>query len=289
MEILRHFLRSKFSIEIHPLDWQSESSWGFGSLGILRASKHFSNVSLGILYGENTFALQGKIHYVRAEWEHFPTKQVSVPPESNWSLTFNAQLNAKDFENTRWSILKDMPRDVRFHVSSLDCLDLISQTTPGQERLRKLRVEMSHHLIKLFMEGLVTQILKRLQALQSVELIVNNEDWMSISARRKLVSSRFFDHDFLHLIKNELAHIKTVTTQCHNADDGAYPWVSEQLQKRNRAWTPPLPGINRFWRTTRSMTALHPVVLADFSISTYPTRLKVCGERDSTRQKESSC
>lgn len=205
---------------------------------------------------------------------------------SRSSLTFNAQPLRKNLENSRWSILKDMPQDIRSYASSLDCLDLISQTSPGQERLKRVSVEMSYHIIMLFMEGLVPKILKRLRALQSLELIVKIKDWTWASCYSgptgRSRGDHPFDRDFLLLIKSQLGHVKTIKTKYYNTenaldsadednsdedepDEGRCEWVLEQLQNRNRAWTPQTPGDNRFVRTTCTMTALDPGVLSNIS------------------------
>lgn len=77
VDILRHLL------QLCALDSDSEQSWGFGSLGIPRTSGHFSNVSLGILYGENSLKVHRKVHIVRAEFEpraRSASPSVCIPP-----------------------------------------------------------------------------------------------------------------------------------------------------------------------------------------------------------------
>lgn len=60
MEIMRHFLRGPYAntVVLHPLDYYSWG-FGFGSLGILSVSKHFSAIALSVLYGENNFYIPG--------------------------------------------------------------------------------------------------------------------------------------------------------------------------------------------------------------------------------------
>ena len=166
-----------------------------------------------------------------------------------------------------------MPRDRTSYASSLNCLDLISQTSPGQKRLRSVSVEMSKHMIMLFLEGLIPKILKRLQALKSLELIVKKKSWTWASfdscTTEKGRGSHLFDREFLLLIKSQLGHIKTITTTNYgtadNADEGPCPWIVEQLEKRNRAWTQQLARENRFVRTTCTMTTLEPMILDQLS------------------------
>lgn len=78
VEILRYILRREYPIELCPLDSESDQAWGFGSLGVLRTSRHFSDVSLGILYGENSFELHRKVHIVRTESELVRKQTVGV-------------------------------------------------------------------------------------------------------------------------------------------------------------------------------------------------------------------
>lgn len=96
-----------------------------------------------------------------------------------------------------------------------------------------------------------------------------------------------FLHEFLRLIKSELAHIKTITTDYGNAEEGPWQWVEEQLQKRNRAWTPPLPEANRYVRTTCSMTTLDPVILEDLSKAEVRYRTKISPHKDGNRMTRS--
>ena len=221
-----------------------------------------------------------------------PEDRYVCQQQNNASLTSNTQIFAKDLENSRWSILKDMPRDKRSYASSLDCLDLISQTHPGQERLREVSIEMSDRMIMLFMEGLIPQILKRLRALQSVELILEDKEWTPTSCTTiplksiKSIRSPSFDRDrdFLLLIKSELAHIKVVTTNHNSVDKGSCPWVAKQLQKRNQAWTAPPPVVNRFIRTTCSMTTLDPMVLKNLSKAEVSCRTKKEPREDEDRK-----
>ena len=54
-------LRSERPIELSPCE-PCVSGFAFGSLGILRVSKHFSTVALSVMYGENCFRL-GNMDY----------------------------------------------------------------------------------------------------------------------------------------------------------------------------------------------------------------------------------
>ena len=157
-----------------------------------------------------------------------------------------------------------MPSD----VAPLDCLDMISQTRPGQNRLRKVRIEMdNNNMVELFMEGLIPRILERLRALQSLELMFNGNDkgWASgafpnTSTRGRCC--RLFCRRFLLVIRTELAHVRVVTTGHDNVDEGPCQWVLDQLQRRNRAWTPLPPGVNHFTRTICTMKGWNPTAIA---------------------------
>lgn len=56
-QILRNFLKCSDTIELFPQDTYINRSWGFGSLGILSVSKHFSTIGLSVLYRENEFSI----------------------------------------------------------------------------------------------------------------------------------------------------------------------------------------------------------------------------------------
>lgn len=134
-------------------------------------------------------------------------------------------------------------------------------------------------MIILFMEGLLPQILKRLRALQSLELTVKRKAWTwqsYCSCTTEAQGSHLFDREFLLLIKRELGHIKTITMtdygKADNEGEGLCPWILEQLEKRNRAWTPQLAGGNRFVRTTCAMTTLNPVVFSSIGEIEYGWR-----------------
>ena len=58
LEIMRLFLKSPGHIYLDPENTYTDSSWGFGSLGVLRVSKHLSAIGLSVLYGENDFWIQ---------------------------------------------------------------------------------------------------------------------------------------------------------------------------------------------------------------------------------------
>ena len=55
--ILRDLLKRAETIELFPQDNYNNRSWGFGSLGILGVSKHFSTIGLSVLYRENDFSI----------------------------------------------------------------------------------------------------------------------------------------------------------------------------------------------------------------------------------------
>lgn len=61
LQICREMLRSQEPITISPCT-PYVSEFAFGSLGILRVSKYFSTMALGVMYGENCF------HFGTAEW-----------------------------------------------------------------------------------------------------------------------------------------------------------------------------------------------------------------------------
>ena len=61
LQIFREMLRSQKPITLSPCT-PYVSGFAFGSLSILRVSKYFSTMALGIMYGENCF------HFSNAEY-----------------------------------------------------------------------------------------------------------------------------------------------------------------------------------------------------------------------------
>ena len=56
LQICREMLRSEKPIKLSPCE-PYVSGFAFGSLGLLRVSKDFSEMALGVMYGENCFHL----------------------------------------------------------------------------------------------------------------------------------------------------------------------------------------------------------------------------------------
>ena len=102
------------------------------------------------------------------------------------------------------------------------------------------------------MDGVLLRILRRLRGLHSVNLDFYG-DWQDHIHGR---SGRKFSkcvtenaRDFLLLIKEELSHIKKITMDwaCYEFDDPAtICWIADELEKRNKAWAPPLPSYKNF-------------------------------------------
>ncbi len=59
LQILRHFLIAKNLTLYLPVGYNEVSSFGLGSLGILRVSRYWSASALSVLYKENTFRVTG--------------------------------------------------------------------------------------------------------------------------------------------------------------------------------------------------------------------------------------
>ena len=75
LQVLRYILRAPI-IELSPLDGYSSHKFGLGSSGILRVSKHFSALALGVLYGENTFYAEASHFDIQREAEVAKVKEV---------------------------------------------------------------------------------------------------------------------------------------------------------------------------------------------------------------------
>ena len=192
-----------------------------------------------------------------------------------WRVDISYQHSHEYFKSVRWINIRNLPTDHLPTVSGVDCLDLISQTHPGQERLKKLTVDLSHYVLMLFMGGSLLRILRRMHGIQSLELQLVH-GWQGFippcayGARTPKVSSankdwlEHFGRDFLLLIKNELGHINVITLRPDpkTVDKAHIPkWISHELEKRNKAWVPPPPAYMNFHRTTSSMSVVHSEII----------------------------
>lgn len=148
------------------------------------------------------------------------------------------QVTHEQFKSSRWNNMRNMPNEQPMTVSGIDCLDLISQTHPGQGRLKTLYIRMGDYVLMRFLDGTFLRVLKRLSGLQSLKLglgccfahlcrttfkkLLDSVDWTECLGR-----------DFLLLIQNELGHIKDITIE--NFFDRNCPschittWVSHEL------------------------------------------------------------
>ena len=127
-------------------------------------------------------------------------------------------------------------------MSSVQCLDLISQTTSGQQHLKHVHMCLGCIHVLRFMDGVLPQTLQRMRGLQSLEMELNKArgDWYDLIPDAR---------HFLLVVKNELTHIKTITLD-HCGKEHAPRWMKRQLQRRNAAWVPPAPAYMNFRRTT---------------------------------------
>lgn len=263
MEIMRHFLRGPYAnmIVLYPLDCYSWG-FGFGSLGILSVSKHFSAIALSVLYGENKFYIPG---FGRTLEESDESKECD-DEEGPVSYPVILQPIHERLKSVRWSNLRNLPKDQLTTISGVDCLDLISQTQPGQERLQKLHIRLSHYVLMLFLEGSLLRILRRLRGLQSLQLQFDDvwDEFIPNNSLRIPDWPERFGHSFLLLIKNELGHIKAVTLPANPWPAGAAHisgWISHELGKRNEAWVPPAPAYMNLHRTPSSISVLDPQII----------------------------
>ncbi|KAF6220879.1 hypothetical protein HO133_002559 [Letharia lupina] len=255
MEIMRPFLRGPYAnmIVLYPLDcyrWD----FGFGSLGILSVSKHFSAIALSVLYGENDFYIWGL------------ERELEESDESKECGDEEGLLTHERLKSVRWSNLRNLPKDQLTTISAVDCLDLISQTQPGQERLKKLGIKLTHYVLMVFLEGSLLRILRRLRGLQSLQLQFD-EAWGEFIPNKSLRIPDWperFGRSFLLLIKNELGHIKAITLPANPwPADAAHisGWISHELEKRNEAWVPPAPAYMNLHRTPSSIFVLDPQII----------------------------
>lgn len=179
-----------------------------------------------------------------------------------------SQCTFEHLKFVRWTNLKNLPKNQLTTVSGVDCLDLISQTQPGQEQFQKIYIELTQYVVMLFLGGSLLRILRRLRGLKLLELGLA-EGWKNFIPTERFLSSspittERYVREFLLLIKNELGHIKVIKSYpgswtgqtCYISD-----WISHELEKRNKAWAPPPPAYMNFHRTSSSMSVLHPQVI----------------------------
>ena len=216
-------------------------------------------MALSIMYGENCF------HLLSCCWaiedgsyrDRYGLDSVSV--EYSWE-------HLKNVPCTRFSDI----------VSPIDCLDTISQTSSGQTFLKHLQISFGRVASMRAMDGVLLRILKRMQGLQSVELDILR-DWEDLDLDKEdpfdgsLEATEFWNErkarDFLLLFREELSHIKkiTVSQRAYDSFDDTtiIDWMADELEKRNKAWAPPLPSYKNFRRTLSPMSIMD----ADFAKS----------------------
>ena len=143
-------------------------------------------------------------------------------------------------------------------LSGVDCLDLISQTSPGQEMLRKLKICIGPIIMMRLLSGILPRILRRMHGLQQLQISLG-EDWNNDSRgdqKESIEECKPLAQGMLRIIKRDLGYIKEITvtdTGYHNVDAMIVRLMNYELAKRNEAWTAPLPAYKDFRRTSSSM------------------------------------
>ena len=178
------------------------------------------------------------------------------------------KIHIETLRHSAWENLKNIPH-TRFSniVSPVDCLDMISQTSSGQTFLKHLQIDFGRVACMRVMDGVLLRILRRLHGLHSVSLKL---DWAELmrdpSIRSQPKREKQYARDFLLLIKEELSHIKKITIEWLLPPDGnddapIADWMTDELEKRNDAWAPPLPSYKNFRRT------LSPLSIMDVEVA----------------------
>lgn len=162
VEILRNLLRRDYPIKLCHLDSESDQDWGFGSLGILRTSRHLSDVSLGILYGENAFKLLKKVHLVLRDSDLEPSNDKdesdSELEPSNDDLYVCVLLTRQLIANFQYSVIEGRTRTFALEhlegyaarhkilclLTGLPRLDIPDESWPRAVEKRQRRDELSH-------------------------------------------------------------------------------------------------------------------------------------------------
>ena len=173
-------------------------------------------------------------------------------------------------KHSAWENLKNIPHTLFGKVlSSVDCLDMISQTSSGQKFLKQLQIDFGRVAWMRIMDGVLLRILKRMRGLQSVELdifcdwedlIPDKEDSTDDSLEATETWHKRHARYFLLLVREELSHIKKITmgrTAYNSSDDTTIiDWMADELKKRNEAWAPPIPSYKNFRRTLSPMSIM---------------------------------
>ena len=180
-----------------------------------------------------------------------------------------------------WSNMRKHTNKEFKWVSSVECLDLLSQTTPGQTMLRKLRIYLGAIVMMRALTGVLTPILRRLRGLQHIEFKLG-DGWDAHVITQTPNDYAKFGQGFLRLVKSELGHVKTITIDEVNESKGnevsseeeeeeeeeddvnytagqaakaqgslLYEVMTFELGKRNKAWVPQSSACESF-RTTSS-------------------------------------
>lgn len=155
-------------------------------------------------------------------------------------------------KNCPWSNLRNHTSEELKSVSSVECLDLMSQTTPGQTMLRKLIINLGTIVMMRTLTGVLPRILRRLRGLQHIEFRIT-DGWDIYVAKPTHNNYAKFGQGFLRLIKSELSHVKTIIIDdeiTFEGDEVTF-WMTFELVKRNKAWVPPSSACESF-RTTSS-------------------------------------
>ena len=197
------------------------------------------------------------------------------------------KIHIETLRHSAWENLKNIPH-TRFSnvVSPVDCLDMISQTSSGQTFLKHLRIDFGRVACARVMDGVLLRILRRLRGLHSVSLKLLCGDWAELmrdlSVRNQPKRDKQYARDFLLLIKEELSHIKKITIEWflpfEGNNDIIADWMTDELEKRNEAWAPPLPSYKNFRRT------LSPMSIMDAEVAQLVVKFD-----DKNRSKDRKC
>ena len=141
-----------------------------------------------------------------------------------------------------WSNLRNHTNEELKSVSSVECLDLMSQTTPGQTMLRKLVINLGTIVMMRTLTGVLPRILRRLRGLQYIEFRLSDGWGTYVAAPYRRDACARFGQGFLRLVERELGHVKTIIIDDDETTDGdedVSSWMTFELLKRNKAWVPP--------------------------------------------------
>lgn len=173
-------------------------------------------------------------------------------------------------------------------MSSVECLDLMSQTTPGQTMLRKLVINLGTIVMMRTLTGVLPRILRRLRGLQHIEFSLSDGWGTYVAAPYHGDNFARFGQGFLRLVERELGHVKTIIIdddETIEGDEDVSSWMTFELLKRNKAWTPPSSTGKSFSTTSSPLQYFSKEIMENVLAKEHHLRLNSVGSRGCLEDK----